>query len=290
MDKFGRNYSLTVQAVSGDFLSIAPPLTIEFDINRNTLTSCNTASIRIYNLSEKHRNEIRKNANNYGDLRTVTLVAGYGKNMATIFYGNITNAWSVREGVNFITQIECLDGGYAFANGLFNGTFPAGTFQSDILETMMSQLPGVAAGSIGSYPGSISRGNPYSGSIPDLLNEITNGGFFIDNGKANCLGTSECIAGEVPVINEKSGLLGTPVLEQTFLYFDMLFEPSLFVGQEVQLQSTTFKDVNGNNLNGFYKIISLKHRGMISEAVCGDAITSVGLFYGIGSLTQVVSQ
>ncbi len=286
-DKLGRNYSLAVQTIEKDFLRIAPPISIEFDINRNTLSSLNTASIRIYNLSDDSRNQIRKNAQNTGDLRQVSLVAGYGKNMGTLFTGTMSQAWSVREGVNFITQIECFDGGFAVLNGEFSQTFQANTKQTDILGTMIDSLPSVSRGAIGSHPGSISRANPYSGNTVSLLNELTNGGFFIDNGKANCLGDSECIAGDVPVINEKSGLLGTPVLEQTFLTFDMIFEPKIYIGQKVQLQSSTFKDINGNNLNGFYKVVSLKHRGMISESVCGDAVTSVGLLYGVVALTQV---
>jgi hypothetical protein len=31
-------------------------------------------------------------------------------------------------------------------------------------------------------------------------------------------------------------------------------------------------------LNGQYKVVSIKHQGTISDAVCGDAITTVGLF------------
>ena len=94
---------------------------------------------------------------------------------------------------------------------------------------------------------------------------------FIDNEKVNVLGNSEYIqtpTGAFPV-NYATGLLGTPVLEQYIVRFDMIFEPRLNVGETVLLDSIT-----DNNYNGLYKIIGVKHRGMISESVCGDAITT----------------
>jgi hypothetical protein len=282
MDKFGRNYILTVETQNNDLLIIQPPFTIEFDITRNILTSANVCSIRIYNLSQNNRNKIRFNIMDIGLFRSVQLQAGYGPNLPIIFSGNITQAWSVRESVNFITAIECFDGGFAFANGQTNTVFPSGTSQQDVIATLAGSLPHASLGVIGNYPGSLSRGASYSGNTADILRDITGGGVFIDNGKVFCLGDSECREGEMLLINSSSGLLGTPVREQTILTFDMIFEPRLTVAQKIQLQSAT-----AQNFNGFYKIISLKHRGMISQAVCGDAITSVGMFYGTSALTTV---
>lgn len=252
------------------------PFTVEFDITRNTLTSANVCQIRIYNLSPKNRNLIRKNVNDYNIFRLITLKAGYGSNMPVIFTGNITQAWSVREGVNFITQIECFDGGFAFANSLSNVVFPANTAQNTVIKTLTEDLDHVSVGAIGSYPGQLSRGNSYSGSTTGLLAQITGGGFFIDNGRANVLGTNECLLdiGGTKVINAKLGLLGTPVLERTIVHFDMIFEPSLFPAQRIFLESAT--DVN---FNGDYKVTAVKHRGMISAAVCGEAITTGEFFY-----------
>lgn len=287
MRKFGRNYSLSVGTQNGSTLTIALPFTIEFDITRNTLTSANVCSIRIYNLSANHRNQLRFNIMDTGDYRPITLFAGYGNNLSVIFSGSITQAWSVREGVNFITTIECFDGGYAFNNGITNTTFPSGTPMQTVISSLAGSLPNVQGGYIGTnYPGTLSRGNSVNGNTMDLLRDLTGGGVFIDNGTVNCLGDNECIpANGITVIDESSGLLATPVREQTILTFDMIFEPRLVVGQQIQLNSST-----GANFNGFYKTISVKHRGMISGAVCGDAITSVGLFYGTAALSTAASR
>lgn len=283
--KFGRAYKLEVQAIDGTTITLALPFTIQFDIVRNTLTSANTATIRIYNLSVNNRALLRKDAWATNDFRAITLYAGYGSNLPKVFDGNIMQAWSVREGVNFITQIECFDGGFAFVNGLTNLNFPAGTPQRDVITTVMATgLPNVTVGSVGAYPGALSRGNSYAGNTVDILKDLTGGGFFVDNGKANALGDTECLAGQTLIIDSADGLLGTPVREQFTLYFDMLFEPSLVAGQKVTLDSIT-----AANFNGDYKVVSTKHRGMISDAVCGEAITSVGLFAppGVSGLSVV---
>lgn len=281
MAKFGRNYILNVQTQGGSTLTIRLPFTIEFDITRNVLTSANVSQIRVYNLNANHRSQIRKNINDYGDNRIIQLLGGYGDNLALLFEGNITQAWSVREGVNFITQIESFDGGFAFANSIASMSFPAQTEQETVVNSLITNLAGsgVKPGVVGNIEGQLSRGNAYNGKTCDILREITGGRFYIDNAKAYVLADNECISGPVTTINAKSGLLGTPIREQTIINFDMLFEPKLIVGQQVVLDSLTAD----SNINGTYKVISLKHRGIISEAVAGDAITSVGLLQPLGT-------
>lgn len=275
MVKYNRNYLLLIQKKDFTTLKITLPFTVEFDIHRNSLSSANTCSIRIYNLSPNNRTQIRKDQFDWADLRSISFAAGYGDKLSLAFQGNISQAWSVREGSNMITQIECYDGGYAYVNAVTNNQFPADTTQESIIDSLASSLPGVTKGAIGSYPGQISRGNSLSGPTTDLLDEATGGGFFIDNGKAHCLNDNECLAGDIPLINSKSGLLGTPIKEQTYINFDVLFEPSLKVGQLIRLESET-----ADHFNGTHKVLSIKHRGMISDAVCGTAITSVGLLPG----------
>lgn len=284
--KFGRNYLLLIQLQNGSILSITPPFTIEFDITRNILSSANVCSIRIYNLSSQNRNQIEFNIYNQSAFRSVKLYAGYGTNLPSIFQGNISNAWSVREGTNFITQIECYDGGYAYNNAQTNQNYPAGTPNIVILGSLISSLKSfeVSMGALGIYSGVTLRAKSYTGPTTQLLSELTNGGFFIDNGIANCLGNNECLLGSIPTIDAQSGLLGTPVREQSILTFDMIFEPRVQAGQYILLQSLTAAlatlQVSSQSINGFYKVSSVKHRGMISESVCGSVITTLGMLQG----------
>lgn len=286
MDKFGRTYRLEVATQSGSTLVIEPPFTIQFDVYRNLIVSPNESTIRIFNLAANNRNQIRYDVSNYGELRPVVLKAGYiNQTLATVFSGNIAQAWSVREGTDFITTISAHDGGFSFVNGKTDNTFPANTAFDTVIRTLAGQnLPGTTLGAVGSYPGQLSRGNAYSGTTSDILTQLTGGGFFIDNTKVHCLNPNECVEGGIQVINSRSGLLGTPVRENLIIHFDMLFEPRLLIGQQVKLES-----IGDVNFNGFYKIYSLHHKGMISESVCGDAVTSVIFNYGNGALANVKS-
>ncbi len=275
--KFGRNFELRVGTEDDQILTVTLPFSIEFDITRNTLTSANVCQIRIYNLSKLNRNRLRFNISNFGGpYRPISLRAGYGDNLAEVFSGNVSQAWSIREGTNYVTQIECYDGGFAFVNGVTDRQFAAGTPQASVIRSLMGDLPNVKPGAVGAYTGVLSRGNTYSGNTASILTQLTGGGFFVDNGKANALGTSEYVTppGGILTINAASGILNTPILEQTIVRFDMLFEPSLNVGSAVFLESVTEE-----NFTGLYKITAVKHRGMISGAVAGKCTTSGEFFY-----------
>lgn len=277
MDKYNRNYELYIEKSNNETLKITLPFTVEFEIHRNSFSSANVCSIRVYNLSADNRNQITKDQFDTLTNRTIQFRAGYGKNLSLGFSGMITQAWSVREGTNFITQIECYDGGYAYLNAITNSEFPSDTPNASIVDSLVTDLNkyGVSKGTIGTVNGSIARGNALIGNTTDLLKDTTNGGFFIDNSKANVLSDNECLASDIILINEKTGLLGTPLKENQFVSLEMLFEPGLKVGQLVQVESN-----GASRFNGIHKVIWIKHRGMISEAVCGDAVTSVGLLSG----------
>lgn len=303
MQKLGRNYFLQVGLADGTLLPIQLPFTIEFDISRNILPSANVCSIRIYNLSANHRNLVRLDPMDIiGTYRPVILQAGYNQDLSTIFSGNMTQAWSVREGTNFVTTLECFDGGFAFANAVTGVSFPGNTSYQTIISTLASSATNLTKGAIGSFPGTINKGKTYSGNPLELLANLTGNAVFVDSLKVNCLGDNECLANPgIPVIDASTGLLGTPVRENLILTFDMIFEPKIVVSQQVQLLSTaggassvatqgqikTGSNPTSSNFNGFYKVTSVKHRGMISGAICGDAITTLKMFWGTQTLVPV---
>jgi hypothetical protein len=273
--KLGRNYFLSIEAIDGAFVAVNLPMTLEFDVQRDVIGGVNFAKIRVYNLSKINRNRIFKNqgGNDYG--RKVVLQAGYGPGpiLPVILNGQISECYSVREGNTFISSIDALDGARAFADATINITFPKNTPQQQIVQEIaqsMSQF-GVKTGAIGSFPGTTTRANPYSGNPMSILKEITNGKAFIDNGVVNVLGDNEVIADYgIFVLNSSSGLLNTPIREQQFLNVEILFEPLINCGQQILLDSN-----QGDNLNGFYRVLGVHHRGTISGAVCGDATTSL---------------
>ncbi len=277
-DKFGRKYLLEIQIdEAGKTMPIELPFTVEFDIERTTLGSSNVAKFRIYNLSKTSRDLLRFNVSNYGGpFRALSFRAGYGENIPLVFSGNVHQAFSHRQGVDFITEIECYDGGFAIVNGVANLPPPIlGTPFQSIIVTLMTQLPHTQFGGIGNYPGVLTKGNAYTGNLVQNLQTLTGNGFFIDRGKSYALNTEEYLAtaDSLQVINAASGLIGSPMLEQTKVTFDMIFEPTLQVGSKIFLESLT-----ENNFDGEYKVTAVKHRGMISGAVSGTC-TTIGEFF-----------
>lgn len=295
--KFGRNYYLQVQdtnqpfssAISSTNIVIEPPFTIEFDVIRKLYTAANLATIRIYNLSAEHRNILRKDLIDQGLQRTVILKVGYGDALYTILTGTVTQCWSVREQNNFITEIMAMDIGYANINAQTSMQFAAQTPQKSIIAQLMDSLGdfGISSGAIGDYSDTTSRGTSYSGSTLDIIAGITGGGSFVDNGVIHALNDNEALAtNPVPIINSQTGLLGTPRREDWTWVFNMILEPSLIIGQLVQIDSTS--EMSG--LNQQYRVSGLQHRGTISDAVCGDAITTVTVQAPISGSYNQVSQ
>jgi hypothetical protein len=240
--------------------------------------------IRIFNLNAGNRKAIRKNVDDFGQQRLVTLQAGYGNNLGTIFSGTVTTSVSYREGNNFISEIDSLDGGFAYVNCNSNHTLPPGTPLYGVIATLISDLSGygVTLGAIGTSFNSISKtSQSYVGNTIRLLKQIC-GNVYIDNGKVYCLGNTECAPALPYVITDVSGLLGTPMYENTILKIDMLFNPYIVVGMQVVVLSTTYSDINGT-----WKVVGCNHRGTISPAVSGDAITTLNLMkpQGLGVFT-----
>lgn len=288
--KFGRDYQLSIQSTSGKFagqtITIQRPFTVEFDIFRTNFGSSNTASIRIYNLNPDSRAQIRKDQQDASNLKRVLFKAGYQTDLSTLLSGNVIQAWSVREGVNFITEVLAYDAGYAYVNATTNISVVAGQSLQSVITSLVSSLSnfGVSIGAIGQYPGFFGRACSLTGMTTDILRELTGGGFYIDNGKAYCFHDNECAAGDIATISAESGLLGTPTREYLLVNLEMLLEPKLYIGQLVKVNTST-----GQDFNTIYKVISLRHKGMISDAVCGSATTNVGLISGNFTPISVVT-
>jgi hypothetical protein len=289
-DKYNRNFILTISPPGGvEPFTITRPFTIEFDINRNNYAGTNYAQIRIYNLSQYHRNLIRHDVSDTNAFNPLNIVlqAGYGDGpqYPIIFAGNAQTAYSHREGVNFITTITGFDGGTAYQNAKTDLNVAAGTSWQSVISSALADLKpyGINVGAVAPFEGSVSRGFGLSGNTVSILKQLTNDSFFIDSKVANVLPNGFAI-GTAPfvTINSQTGLLNTPYVQQQILTVDILFEPRLIIGSTIKLESNA-----SQAYNGIHQVIGITHRGVISEAKSGDATTSLtcrgGIFEGLVS-------
>lgn len=281
--KYGLNYSLLIEDATGASLTVAYPFTLEFEATRNNYAATNTGQFRIYNLNENHRNFLLHDQYDISVNHALymTLQAGYGPgpNWPVIFKGDVNRGYSLREKNNFVTTLEAFDGGLAYANARSSFQYPAGTTQLAVITALIQDLApyGVRLGAISAALGGVlQKGGAYSGNTLDILRDLTNGNYFIDNLTMNCLVPGDALATITPLVIDASfGLLETPLKEKQYLEVTMLFEPRVTIGTVVNLQSRTAK-----TYNGLHQVIGIKHRGTISGAVADRTVTTVSLQSG----------
>lgn len=272
--KFGRIYRLTVTPNDGGApIVIELPFTVNFWVERNTMANLNRASIDIYNLSEAHRSQIFQDRFALSPNRYVTIEVGYGQ-LYRVYYGRIFEASSSREGTNIITRIESQDGQFDIAASIINQTLPAGTTQKQLLTTLAGQFPNVKLANIGNFPTVFNRPIALNGNVWELIQLYSGNNAYIDNGQLYILNKNEVPVGQILTLDDPSGLLQTPRREGTFVNITTLMEPSINIGNLVNLVSTVNPIYNTQ-----YQVIGIRHQGMISQAACGRAISNFSLLH-----------
>lgn len=276
MEKRDYNYLLKIQADTQTYVEIRPPFALDFKINRNNLSAANTATIKVANLNESTRKKIYKDQYNLTLYKGVELYAGYGNNLALVFKGNIKRAFSQRVGVDFWTEIQAYDGGFAMVNGYTSVTFNKGLSGNYVLDLLVKDLPNINKGVVGSgFEQEFQRAVSISDDTWKSIQVLTDGKAYIDCEKLYVLKENECIRGNLLEISSDTGLLSTPLREDTWLQFKIMFEPRLLIGQAVKLISSTEK-----NFNGEYKVIGVRHTGKMYFTAPSQCTTEVNLWYG----------
>lgn len=287
MLKFDRNYKINFEIgyrknlteyVPQEIVEVAYPFTLQLDINRNAFSSLNTGVFNLYNLSNTVKAKLWKDKYDNSKYITMRVYAGYGDFMPLIFTGDILQCYSYRDSgsTEYITTIQANDAGYLFQYGFANRTFEKGTTFPNLLNILLEPMPNIKIGYITPDIQDLARAQTFIGQTMDLLGrEYGKYQIFVDNSYFNILGERDVIANEAIVISDDSGLLGTPKRAETFLEVQMIFEPQLVVGQIAYLASSSMPGFNGT-----YKVIGIKHNGIISPTENGNLYTNVTLSLG----------
>ena len=264
--------------------TVGYPLTIEFNIVRNTFASANTGTFNIYNLSPATRGLQDKNNTTASGLffqdrfntesnKFLTFKAGFEGNLVTCFYGRIQEAYSCRQGTEIITSIQCMDLG--IPTDYINVTFEAGTTRRDAYKNIAQNIDGLSLGAIGLLEGEYKTPVTFEGTILDVLNEVSGGNTFIDNGVINCLQPNECLDLGVTVLNAETGLINTPQRRGAEIIAEGIFNPNATVGQLMEVKSQTASEFSGT-----FFLTGFTHQGIISGAVAGTRTTKYNFLVG----------
>lgn len=278
-NKFQCHYKLILQWPNEngqiDKAIVSDPITINFDIKKELFQSTNTARIVIYNLDAGTRESIYQDRLLFETNRqkSVTLLAGYGESLTVCLFGHIQQCYSERVGVDMVTTIDVIDPD--ILTQYTSVTFEAGTTFKEAIDYLTSQFPNLKQGEVGNFQGEFKTPTVFDGNSFSAINELTGGHTYIDNGVLNTLNDNECLSNYgAYLIESDTGLLGTPKRYEAVLEIEMLFEPSIRLGQMVEIVSST-----QSRFNGQYKVVGLNHNCTISGAVAGTRRTKLQVLY-----------
>lgn len=269
--KLGRNYKLVVVDPNDLEIDITPPFTMHFTADRNNLATANTGKIEVTNLGADTRQRIYKDRFDMSLRWRCALYAGYGTDLYLVLSGNIHEAYSYKQGPNWLTKISVFDGAYAFQNGFVSQSVGAGADKTQTVRQIISTLPGIQTGYLGvSAQGEGKRGQVLFGPTREVLMDQTDGNFFIDNGTLH-VSTDFEYDGSETLDLDQGQLLQTPQRRDASLDISILFYPQARVNVAAVLSSLY------PIYNGTYKICGIHHDALISESENGKAETRLDL-------------
>lgn len=252
MNRFIRDYELIITLTSNEVVKIIPEIRIQFEVNKSIYGGLNSCKIRIYNLSEDKRMKLVKDKEDNTILMPFLFKAGYNK-LETLFKGNVWEAYSVKQGADFVTFISSLDGGYDFVN-----SFTSKTVKNDnYIDYIINDMPNTNKGRITNKKRLV-RPKVLVGNSCKLIEECLEDDetYYIDENKLYIIKENEVIDDFIPLVNARTGLLETPVKKNQEVTFKTLLNPSLKIGGLVELES-----IGAKHLNGVYKIVTIKYSG-----------------------------
>lgn len=276
MIKFQATYRVTIYTQT-ETITVEYPLTCKFNVTRGTFSESAKATISLYNLAPATREKIFQDCFTVDESqwKYVHLEAGYNNSLSLIFKGRILQAYSSRSGgqTDVITEIQ------AQAFDVFDCQssyyFAEGTTYKDAYNIMASDMPNVTIGNTGNIEGTFLTPTTFDGNTHEQLNKLTGGHTFVDNGVLNTIMDNEVIDVPVSVIDDTNGLLDTPRRRDANLEITILFEPTLIVGQLLEIKSNV-----SPNFNGQYKVLGFTHDCLISASQAGTRTTQVSLWIG----------
>jgi len=248
---FDRDYLLTIK--TKDFqLEIRPPMRVTFDATKSTKKGLNKCNLSIYNLKESTRLSLIKDKDDK-NIFSFSLQVGYKGQLKSVFQGQVLRGESKREGVNYITRLEALDGGH----DLYHTPVAKTVKGKDNVFRQLTEDSETKVGVI-TQQSQLTRPRVVVGNMVKAIDDLVEDGqeWYIDNGKLYVLKKDEVVEGFVPVASPASGLISTPTREALIIEFEMLMNPSIEIGKLVKLESTTAK-----HLNGSHKVEEIVYKG-----------------------------
>lgn len=274
----GRQYlrkASLVVADGGQGLDLSQ-LHLKFDIRQGDLQTPNSATIRVYNLSDATARQIQK------EFTRVILQAGYeAANYGVVFDGTIVQVRTGRENAtDTYLDIIAGDGDEAINFAVVSTAIAAGSTFKDRVDAL-SKAMGVTQSHIADLPsGALPRGKTYYGMARDHLRDVafsTDTKWSIQNGELQIIPLNGYLPDEAVKLSANTGMIGLPEQTQDGIRIRCLLNPRIKVGGRVQIDNKSIQQahldlsVQGSASNAFLPSIADDgfYRVVVNEMV-GD--------------------
>jgi uncharacterized protein YcbK (DUF882 family) len=267
--------TFTFRDGSSDPITVAYPLTVEFQIDRIGNVTGNKATFIVYNLNRATRDLICKSAvdkNQYHEKIEVIFEAGYGDSLSVVYHGLISECNSYKESSSpdIRTEIYCYDDAVL---KYINKTYSKDTSVKQIIKDVAT-VCNVKSAEIGDFKTFITIPYTMSGRAIDELNMLTGSSIYMDNMKLMALLPNE-VLNDTILHFDSSSIFGTPKREGKYLKFNTKFCPEIMYTQLIEVIS----DIQPQ-YNGIMKCMGIRHVGSISAGVPCSVETEITGLYG----------
>lgn len=258
--KYLRKVSLTVGSLAGGARDLSQ-MHFKFHIRQWDLQTPNSATIRVYNLSDQTVKQIQD------EFTEVNLQVGYeGSDFGTIFQGTIVQAKRGNESASdSYLDIICADGDEATNFAIVNTAISAGSDYKARAAALTAAM-GLKNGYTPDFPaGTLPRGRTYYGMAKDHMRDLalsTDTKWSVQDGLVQFVPLNGYLPGEAVVLTSATGLIGFPEQTQLGIKVRCLIDPRIKVGTRVQIDNKSIQratldlSVSGSANNGFLPSIA----------------------------------
>lgn len=247
-----------------------------FDVDKDLTGHPNTAGIRIFNLTEDHRNAILAKANKQA--MRVRLDAGYEDNCPRLFEGDIRLVDVERSGPDAALYIEAGDGDIPARNARIYRSWGPGSPAETVLRDVAKAL-GVGEGNLSTvirgavlegWGPTFTQGTAAAGSAVKKMTSLCRScglEWSIQDGNLQLLARGASLDRTAVVISQDTGLIGNPqhvsLLNRSgkpgkknrsgVIKVKTLMIPDLFPGRKIEMRAL--------EITGFYTVQKAKYSG-----------------------------
>ena len=204
---FDRVGEIVIGQSGGNGVSIKD-LRFSFSIEKNSSPTPNTNTLRIWNLNPTTRALIETPNN------AVIVKAGYAQEVGpvTIFVGIVTRSTTVRDGADWITELEMADGVIAYRDAKTSISFHAGTNAATVIASIASRF-GLPVKSVPKSSKTYPAGFSFVGRIREAMDKACRYAGFewsIQDQEIQVIIKGGTATTRAIVLSADSGMIGSP--------------------------------------------------------------------------------